>query len=714
MMNLIFCSSSQRLSNTGLRTVLMLAASTFWLAMQPDGAEAHGVAPPSLKGVPLPRTPGLVDGRNPIVVNPKSAIQLGKALFWDTAVGSDGVACATCHFHAGADRRIRNQLTTGTFHQNAPTATTFEATASGRKGGPNYTLRRDDFPFYQLADPNDKQSAVVYATDDVVSSSGVALGLFQGVHPAGKRNDECEPAEDDIFHQGNLNTRRVEPRNTPTVINAAFNFRNFWDGRANNLFNGESPFGPRDPKAGVWVTQKNGTVLKTRIRLENASLASQATAPALSDTEMSCVGRTFPELGRKLLQRRPLAAQNVHPNDSVLGEVRHASGKGLNGTYAALIRESFAPRYWSGTGDFGTPAGGSAPYTHLEANFAFFFGLALQLYQETLISDDTPFDTPRDEDGVPMGLDAQQARGLQVFLDAHCALCHKGPTLSSAAHPSVYSVADPAGLLLVNRKTLNGSFTGQGIAFGLLDEGFTNTSVTPTDDDPGLGGKDPFGNPLSYTEQYLRSLLGEPNAMVDPIKVKSCMLEVPFAMDYSRAELIDDPYGKQGCGSRKIYAKTPKPEVLRAELDKPGQGGALAAVHGAFKVPSLRNVELTGPYMHNGGMKSLEEVVDFYNRGGNLDNPHHFATLVFPQGLSEANKKDLVAFLKSLTDPRVRWERAPFDHPQLRIPHGHTRNVSPQYPDRAEDRYFSVPAVGKEGRSVSQGPLRDFESYLGK
>ena len=40
------------------------------------------------------------------------------------------------------------------------------------------------------------------------------------------------------------------------------------------------------------------------------------------------------------------------------------------------------------------------------------------------------------------------------------------------------------------------------------------------------------------------------------------------------------------------------------------------AIDGAFKVPSLRNVELTGPYFHNGGQATLEQVIQFYNRGG--------------------------------------------------------------------------------------------------
>ncbi len=117
--------------------------------------------------------------------------------------------------------------------------------------------------------------------------------------------------------------------------------------------------------------------------------------------------------------------------------------------------------------------------------------------------------------------------------------------------------------------------------------------------------------------------------------------------------------------------------------------------------------------MHNGGMKNLEEVVDFYDRGGNFDNPHHFATLVFAQALSNAEKADLVAFLKSLTDERVRWERAPFDHPQLRVPHGHEWGAaSQQNPKLAQDLFLVVPTVGKRGRGQNMGPLRPFEHFM--
>ncbi len=70
---------------------------------------------------------------------------------------------------------------------------------------------------------------------------------------------------------------------------------------------------------------------------------------------------------------------------------------------------------------------------------------------------------------------------------------------------------------------------------------------------------------------------------------------------------------------------------------------------GAFKVPGLRNVEMTAPYMHTGAFKTLEEVVEFYNKGGG-PGPNKTAKLL-PLNLTDGEKKDLVAFLKSLSGP---------------------------------------------------------------
>ena len=69
---------------------------------------------------------------------------------------------------------------------------------------------------------------------------------------------------------------------------------------------------------------------------------------------------------------------------------------------------------------------------------------------------------------------------------------------------------------------------------------------------------------------------------------------------------------------------------------------------GKFKTPSLRNVEVTAPYMHNGSLNTLEEVVEHYNTGGT--NHSNQNELVKPLNLSATEKNELVAFLKALTD----------------------------------------------------------------
>lgn len=74
---------------------------------------------------------------------------------------------------------------------------------------------------------------------------------------------------------------------------------------------------------------------------------------------------------------------------------------------------------------------------------------------------------------------------------------------------------------------------------------------------------------------------------------------------------------------------------------------------GRMKVPSLRNVALTAPYMHDGRFKSLDEVLDFYSKGVQQKSPNIDEHMVpFGKGLylSDAQKADLVAFLKTLTD----------------------------------------------------------------
>lgn len=70
---------------------------------------------------------------------------------------------------------------------------------------------------------------------------------------------------------------------------------------------------------------------------------------------------------------------------------------------------------------------------------------------------------------------------------------------------------------------------------------------------------------------------------------------------------------------------------------------------GTFRIPTLRNISFSAPYMHDGRFDTLEEVIDHYNSGGNYADNRH--PLIVPLGLSEENKRDLLAFIRTLDDP---------------------------------------------------------------
>lgn len=77
---------------------------------------------------------------------------------------------------------------------------------------------------------------------------------------------------------------------------------------------------------------------------------------------------------------------------------------------------------------------------------------------------------------------------------------------------------------------------------------------------------------------------------------------------------------------------------------------------GRFKTPTLRNIDLTGPYMHDGSLATLEEVVSLYNKG-NEQNPR-LDPLFKPLNLNSQEMADLVVFMKALTSPRTPSQQA--------------------------------------------------------
>jgi cytochrome c peroxidase len=601
-------------------------------------------------------------------------------LFWDTQVGSNGnQACATCHFHAGVDTREKNQLSPGLLRVNASGGPDPDITFNAGKG-PNSVLQPADFPFHKLADPNNRSSQVLRDTNDIAGSQGVSLTKFIDIVP-GSPVDQVQVVPDPVFNVQGINVRQVTERNTPSTINAVYNFRNFWDGRAQNEFNGVNPFGSRDPNARVLKSPtKQSPPQKVKISLKNSSLASQAVGPPLNSVEESATGRVFPDIGqkfdqikikklpretgKKLKQLRPLGQQLVHPQDSVLGSLSRWPQPGLKDkSYEEMIKDAFKSEWWDsqyiikvdptgGTQYFRKPQGPSATdeFSVMDYNFSLFFGLAVQLYESTLISNDSPFD--KFMEGNTNALTVQQQQGKELF-EQGCVFCHGGAETTNA---SVKNVENQ------RLRRMNVGNGGQAV----YDNAFYNIGVRPTSEDLGVGGKDPFDNPLSESrlaqQGRFQSLLNAPP-------------NIPVAAN----------------------------ERITAD--------------GAFKTPGLRNIELTAPYFHNGGQLSLEQVVDFYNRGGDFreNNIDNVDIGIRNLNLTPEQKASLVAFMKSLTDDRVRFERAPFDHPQLFITNGHPGDQNAVTNDgtgQATTTLIEVPAVGRNGTTVPRPNFLGVSSQL--
>jgi len=603
---------------------------------QPEPPDLDPVA--SLKTIPTPGPDNISD----FIRDKRAAEILGKALFFDMQAGGDGIqSCATCHFHAGGDSRSRNQVSPGLLGGDV----TFQT------GGPNYQLTAADFPLHRLADPTDRDSAVLRDSNDVMSSQGVPLTMFTDIDVADDF-DKGVATPDPVFNVGGITTRRVEPRQTPTVINAVFFFRNFWDCRAQNDFNGVNPFGSRDPNAKVVKALSRTNLKERRVSLKDSSLASQAVGPPLSAFEMSWDGRTFPKLGKKLLSLRPLQKQLVHPHDSLLGIYASSSsvpGFGLNTTYAALIRQAFKPCWWDANRIIKVNGDGSLSFrtiprrqlrtdefTLMEYNFSLFWGLAIQCYESLLRADDTPLD--KFFDGDPNALTAQEQRGFAIFNDkGKCVNCHGGPELTNASVRNVRNQRLERMIMGDNREAV-------------YDNGFYNIGVRPTAEDVGVGGTDPFGLPLSEARLAQMGLFVDPNTPVAP--------------------------------------------------------GDRVAVDGAFKAAHLRNLAMTAPFFHNGGQATIRQVVEFYNRGGDFhdENIDNLDPDIQRLNLTEEEIDDLVAFLTTgLLDRRVLYRMAPFDGPGLTLPNGHAGDENATVnggSGRAVTQFITIPPTGRHGSMV--------------
>jgi cytochrome c peroxidase len=437
--------------------------------------------------------------------------------------------------------------------------------------------------------------------------------------------------------------------------------------------------GKRDPDARLFLADHPTQLEEVRVELNNSSLASQAVAPILSALEMAAPGRSREDVGaalatttRKIFKRiqtaRPLARQQVHPSDSVLGPLSRWPNPGLTArTYDELVKLAFHERWWRSSKLISVSPNGSRQvvdkpdddpqteeYTLIQYNFTLFFGLAVQMYEATLVSDDTPWDRfrrahPAKTDPAlnpwlntaPSPISRLALFGAHLFNDRtrgatniRCSNCHEQAELTDA---SVSRIKGAANGPVRNRDG------------NVIDKGFNNIGVRPTSDDLGVGGKDAFG-PLSF--------------------------------------------------ARRLF-----PGALPAMFD----GGAVTkgfGVEGAFKIPSLRNVALTAPYFHNGDVSTLRDAVLLYSRGGNVAPIKQFTdgVVIEPLGIPSLTDDEVtavVAFLEALTDERVRFRRAPFDHPQLFVPNGHlgddVNSTDADGDGRADDLMIEIRAVGADG-----------------
>lgn len=114
------------------------------------------------------------------------------------------------------------------------------------------------------------------------------------------------------------------------------------------------------------------------------------------------------------------------------------------------------------------------------------------------------------------------------------------------------------------------------------------------------------------------------------------------------ANLADEKYHNLGIGMDAEKPDLGRYEITKDEKDK-----------GAFKTPTIRNVALSGPYMHDGSLKTLMEVVEHYNKGG-TPNPW-LSEKVKKLNLTDQEKQDLVEFMKACTGdfPKVETARLP-------------------------------------------------------
>ena len=437
-------------------------------------------------------------------------IMLGKALFWDQQIGSGNggnYACASCHYSAGADAQADRVL-----------AGTFQSPSS-----PNITR----------------------------GSLGVRYANFIALRMESLGSEEVSSGREVFTEEGDY---AITDRNAPPSVDSD-SIHNFWDGRANYIFNGVDI-------TGIPVPLSTKSAGKTIVQIAEASQASQAVGPCLSPAEMSADGRTFADIGYKMCHSIPLRYQSGD-----VAEELNELGLRTSDGYLRLIQAAFS----DGPLDILISDGTSGVTTTVqnpqgeieerlvsitEENFAAFFGVAVGLYEQTLVS------VPRK---------SATKKQVKAFEEMRCNKCHY---VDGRSHAVIGDVGQRP---------------------------FSATGVAPLRVDAGV----------EEADQNLESLA--PNFDADPDE-------------------------------------------------------------GQFKSTHLFNLTLTAPYFHDGSAETLEEMMDFYVRGGDF-NKRNVDSHVRELDVSAGEYKQVLKLMKQLTDPRIEAGLPPFSHPSLSIPLGDGREV---------------------------------------
>lgn len=140
---------------------------------------------------------------------------------------------------------------------------------------------------------------------------------------------------------------------------------------------------------------------------------------------------------------------------------------------------------------------------------------------------------------------------------------------------------------------------------------------------------------LSGNAPYDRFKSGEKAALSDAAQRG---MKVFFGKGHCSACHASPNFSDQGFHNLGVGFNNPKPDLGRYEVTK------VVGDKGAFKTPTLREIARTGPYMHDGSLKTLEDVVDYYDKGG-ISNPQ-LDEEIFPLKLTAEEKADLIKFLK--------------------------------------------------------------------